>query len=53
MTIRNIKKMMQPMIWTTFGYLYDAIIRQYVKSPYDIIAITMAMGQLSEKLNFR
>ena len=37
------------MIWTTFGYLYDAIFRQYVKGAYDIIAITKTMEQLSEK----
>ena len=37
------------MIRTPFGYLFDAIIRQYFKEAYDIIAITMAMGQLSEK----
>lgn len=37
------------MMWTIFEYLYDAIIRQYVKGAYDVIAITMATGQLSEK----
>ena len=28
------------MIWTTFGYLYGAIIRQNFKAAYDVIAIT-------------
>ena len=37
------------MIWTTFGYLKDAIIKQYFKGVYDIIAITVATIQLSEK----
>ena len=37
------------MIRTTFGYLYDAIIGQYLKGAHDVIAITMATGQLSEK----
>ena len=37
------------MIWTTFEYLYDAIIRQYFKGAYDVLAITMATGQLSEE----
>ena len=27
------------MIWTTFGCLYDAIIRQYFKAAYDVIPL--------------
>ena len=37
------------MIWTTFGYLYDAIFRQYFKGAYDVRAIAMATVQLSKK----
>ena len=43
--------MMQPIIWTTFGYLYEAIIRQFFKGAYDVIAVTMATVHLSEKRN--
>ena len=37
------------MMRTTFRYLDDAIIRQYVMGAYDVIANTAARGQLSEK----
>ena len=42
-------KMTQLIIWTTLGYLYEVIIRQYFKDAYDVIAIIMATVQLSEK----
>ena len=38
--------MTQPMMRTFFGYLYDPIIRQYCKGANDVIAITIATGQL-------
>ena len=37
------------MIWTTFEHLNDAINRQYFKGAHDVIAISMATVQLSEK----
>ena len=40
---------MAQLIWTTFGYLHDVIFRQYFKGAYDIVTITMATVQLSER----
>ena len=43
------KKLTQPLIWTTFEHLFNAVIRQYFKSAYDVMLLPRQQGSCLKK----